>query len=58
MKVFHQEKNKNFAMKVIKLPRDASHDEKQKTLNEGEILNKYRHPNIVEFFESFVVEDG
>ncbi len=45
-------------MKVIEIPKNTSHDEKQKILNEGEILNKYRHPNIVEFFESFIVEDG
>ena len=57
-KVFHPEKEKNFAMKVIKLPINTSEDEKLKTLREGEILDKYRHPNIVEFFDSFVVGDG
>jgi len=45
-------------MKVIKLPKNTSQDVKTKTLNEGDILNKYRHPNIVEYFDSFVVEDG
>ncbi len=45
-------------MKVITLPRSASEDEKYKTKMEAEILNKYKHPNIVEFFESFDVEDG
>ena len=42
-------------MKVITLPRSASEDEKYKTKMEAEILNKYKHPNIVEFFESFDV---
>jgi len=41
-------------MKIIKLPLNISEEEKQKALNEGEILRKYPHQNIVEFVESFV----
>ena len=45
-------------MKIIKLPLHISEEEKQKTLNEGEILRRYRHQNIVEFVDSFVREDN
>ena len=27
-------------------------------MQEGDILNRYRHPNIVEFFENITIEDG
>ena len=45
-------------MKIIKLPINVGKEDKDKALNEGEILRKYPHPNIVRFVESFVKEDG
>ena len=45
-------------MKIIELPITANPFDRKEALNEGEILEKYSHPNIVEFVEKFIREDG
>ena len=44
-KVYNPESKTYFAMKIIKLPINISKLEKDKALNEGEILRNNPHPN-------------
>ena len=43
-------------MKVIKLPKTTSKDEILRKKNEAEIWRLFKHPNIVEFIDSFTKE--
>ena len=45
-------------MKVIKLSINVSKEDILKTKNEGEIFKKYKHPNIVEFFDTLEIKEG
>lgn len=46
-----------YALKLIKLS-EFDEKEKQNILNEVRILASFKHPNIIEYVESFVLEDS
>ena len=50
------QKNTTFALKLIKLS-EFDEKEKENILNEVRILASFKHPNIIQYVESFVIKE-
>lgn len=50
------EETETYAIKLIKLT-EFDEKEKENILNEVRILASFKHPNIIEYVESFVIQE-